>query len=206
MKKLVAIAALAVATAPAFAGDVYVLGSVGRSTLDLDKSEIDRDLVAAGAANLSSSLDKSDTAYKLQLGYQFNQNFAVEGGYIDLGKGGYAASFTGGVANASVKATGWNISAVGILPINDTFSVFGKVGAIDAKVEANVSATGTGGTASGSASATKWKTLWGVGATYNLSKQVGIRLEYEEFNNLGDKNTTGEGDVSLVSAGVVFKF
>ncbi|MBA3903537.1 MAG: hypothetical protein C0522_07685 [Rhodocyclaceae bacterium] len=206
MKKLAAIALLTLSAAPVFAGDIYVVGSVGRSSADINKNDIDSALVSAGATGVSSSLDKNDTGYKLQLGYQFNQNFAVEGGYIDLGKATYSASFTGGSASASVKATGWNVAAVGILPINDAFSVFGKVGTIDAKVEANVSASGPGGTASGSASATKWKTLWGVGATYNISKQVGVRVEYEQFNNLGDKNTTGEADVSLVSAGVVFKF
>lgn len=206
MKKFVAVALLAAAAVPAVAGEVYVVGSVGRSSIDIDQNDVDSDLVAAGAVGVSSNLDDNDTGYKLQLGYQYNKNFAVEGGYIDLGKAKYSASFAGGSADASVKASGWNISAVGILPINDSFSVFGKVGAIDGKVKIDVSASGPGGTASGSESATKWKTLWGAGATYNISKQIGVRFEYEKFNNLGDDDTTGEDDVDLVSAGVVFKF
>lgn len=207
MKKLALIAILsATAAAPAFAGDIYVVGSVGQSSMDIDKGTVDNALTSAGATGVSSSIDKTDTAYKIQLGYRFNQNFAVEGGYVDLGKGKYSAGFTGGNANANVKASGVNIAALGILPLNESFSVFGKLGFINAKVEQTVSATGPGGSASDSVNATKWKTNWGIGATYNVNKQLGIRFEYEQFSKLGDSNKTGESDVNLLSAGVVYKF
>jgi len=207
MKKLALVALFAATVAaPAFAGDVYVVGSVGQSTMDINKGELDSALTSAGATGVSSSLDKTDTAYKIQLGYQFNQYFAVEGGYVDLGKGTYSASFTGGSAHADAKASGVNIAAVGILPLGESFSLFGKLGFIDAKVETSVSANGPGGSASGSVSSTKWKNNWGVGATYNVNKQLGVRVEYEQFNKLGDSNTTGEADVNLLSAGVVYKF
>lgn len=94
------------------------------------------------------------------VGYRFNQNFAVEGGYVDLGKASYSANFTGGNAN------------------------------------------GPGS----SASSTNWKPNFGIGGTYNVDKQLGIRVEYERFSNLGDTNTTGEVNVDLMSAGVVYKF
>lgn len=207
MKKLALIAMLAATVAaPAFAGDFYVVGSVGQATMDLNKSEIDNSLTSAGVTGLSSSLDKTDTAYKIQLGYQFNQNVAVEGGYIDLGKGKYSATFTGGTGTANAKASGVNVAVLGILPINEAFSAFAKLGVIDAKVKTDVSATGPGGSASASASSTKLKTTWGIGASYQFSKQVGVRVEYEQFKKLGDASTTGESDVSLVSAGIVLKF
>lgn len=44
------------------------------------------------------------------VGYRFNQNFAVEGGYVDLGKASYSANFTGGNANgpgSSASSTNW---------------------------------------------------------------------------------------------------
>jgi OOP family OmpA-OmpF porin len=184
----------------------YVLGSIGRTTVDLDKGRLDGILTSAGAAALSSSLDKNDTGYKIQVGYQVNPNLAVEGGWIDLGKASYSATFTGGNAKADVKASGFNIAALGILPINASFSFFGKLGLIDAKVDASASAVGAGGAAWASATATNWKPYLGLGGTFNVNKQIGIRAEYEQFNKLGDANTTGRGNVDLLSLGVVFKF
>jgi len=95
---------------------------------------------------------------------------------------------------------------VGILPINESFSLFGKLGVINAKVESSVRATGPGRSASASVSSTKLTPTYGIGATYNVNKQLGIRVEYELFSKLGDANKTGEADVSVLSAGVAYKF
>lgn len=73
------IASLVAASMMAFAGyasagDWYVAGSVGSSDFDTgSKASIDGSLVAAGVTGLSSSLDKNDTAYKFQLGYQIGR-------------------------------------------------------------------------------------------------------------------------------------
>lgn len=209
-KKIMLAALLAAATQTVLAADpssgMYVLGSVGKSKVSIDTASFDSDLTAAGATGVSSTTDEKDTGYKLQLGYQYNRNLAVEGGYVDLGKFKYNATFTGGVASAEVKAKGWNIDVVGIAPLNDAFSLLGKIGLIRAKVDATVAATGPGGSASGSDSATKWKTTFGFGVSYNLTKTVAIRGEFERFLKLGDNNTTGEGDVDLYSVGIVAKF
>lgn len=198
---------LSLAAASALAGNWYVVGSVGQSEVqDTNKGEIDAALASIPVTGLSSSMDDTDTGYKLQLGYKFTPNWAIEGGYVDLGKFKYDATFAGGTANAEIKVTGWNIAAVGTYPINEQFSVFGKLGVIDAKVEADFTATGPGGTASDGDSSTKAKGNWGVGATYNINKQWGVRAEWERFDKLGDKDKTGESDVDLLSVGVVFNF
>lgn len=205
MKKIFLTAFLVMAS-PAFAGDIYIAGSLGRSNVDLNQSDLDNAVTSAGATGLSSSLDKHDTGYKAQVGYQFTPNFALEGGYVDLGEGSYSGNYTGGNVNATIKASGFNIAALGILPINESFSVFGKLGTIRAKVEAQSNATGPAGAATGSVRSTDWESNFGIGGTYNISKQLGIRAEYERFNKLGDSASTGEGDVDLLSAGVMYKF
>lgn len=183
----------------------YVVGSVGRSTIATDKERLDGILTTAGAAALTSKLDKTDTGYKIQGGYQLSQNLAVEGGWVDLGKFNYSATFTGGNAQADAKASGFNVAALGVLPLNESFSLFGKFGVIYAKVDTSARAVGAGGAAWASASATNWKPNWGLGGTFNVNKQIGIRAEYEQFNKLGDANT-GKDNVDLLSVGVVFKF
>jgi OOP family OmpA-OmpF porin len=204
MKKFVLLSL--VAAAPAFAGDVYVVGSVGRSDVNINGAALDTSLVSAGAVGVSSSVNKNDTGFKLLLGYQINPNLAIEGGYVNLGKASYQATFTGGTAVASVKASGPTISAVGIMPVNDSLSLFGKLGVINGKVEAYVAATGPGGAASAAISPSKWRPSVGIGASYNVNKQFGLRMEYEHFNKLGDANTIGESNVNLFTVGAVFKF
>lgn len=201
---------LSAAALSAFAGDWYVIGSLGQSKDKSDsKGEIDASITAIPVAGLTSTFDDKDTGYKLQLGYKLTPNWAIEGGYVDLGKFKYSASFTGpvaGTASAEAKATGWNIAAIGALPINDQFTVFGKLGFVDAKVELSASASGSGATASGGESSTKVKPNYGIGATYNFDKAWGLRAEWERYSKLGDEDKTGESDVDFISLGIVYNF
>ena len=200
--KYISVAAiLSISMASALANDWYVVGSVGQSKAKDYKSSFDSGLPGGG---LTSNMDDKDTGYKVQLGYKFNPNWAIEGGYVDLGKFNYNATYTGGNASGQVKVDGWNLVGVGTVPINDQFSLFGKLGFIDAKVEGSLYSTTPGN--SGSASKTKGRANWGVGANYNVTKAWGLRAEWERFSKLGDSGTMGESDVDLLSVGAVFNF
>lgn len=206
MKKIALLAAMAALSATASAADLYAYGSFGRSEMDVSKSFYDTELTNAGVTGLSSTLKKGDSSYKVGIGFQVNQNLAIEGGYVDLGEAKYTASFTGGDGTAKATATGWTIAAVGILPVTQDFSVLAKAGLINAEVKISANASGPGGTASGSSSSTDWKNFFGIGAAYAVTKNIAIRAEWEKFNKLGDSNRTGESDVTLASVGVVYKF
>ncbi len=206
MKKAFAVAVLLAAlSAPAIAADPawYAYGAVGQTKLDISKGELDDTFRAVtGVTPSTSSLDNKDTGFKVQLGYTFTQNFAVEGGWFDLGKATYRASVSGLLVNADVKASGFGLAGVGIVPIRSNFSLFGKLGMIDAKVEESGSTAGF----TVSQSATKWKPMYGIGVTYDINPTAAIRAEYEKFSKLGDKDKTGEGDVTMLSVGMMFRF
>lgn len=208
---LVMASALAFAASAQAAGGEggYVVGSVGSTKLKVDKSAIDNELIGLGVTNLSSSVDESDTGYKLAFGYRYNQNLALEVGYANLGKAKYSATgtFAGAptAANAEIKADGWTIAAIGILPINNAFSIFGKIGTIDATVKGSATATVGTGFGSSSSKSTKWKGNYGIGADYNFTPAIGVRAEYEVFSKLGDDNV-GKSDVDMLSIGLVVKF
>ena len=90
-----------------------------------------------------SAMTTATTGYKLFGGYKFNKNFALEGGYFDLGKFGFTATTVpAGTLNGNIKLKGLNLDAVGILPIAEKFSAFGRVGLNYA--QAKDSFTGTG--------------------------------------------------------------
>lgn len=196
----------------ATAGNLYALVAVGQSTVDSSlKSDIDGGITALGATGLSSSLGRNDTGVKLQLGYQFTPNFSLEAGWVDLGKAKYSSNYTMlGVAtttSTTSKASGWGLSGVVQMPVGGNFSLYARLGLINAKSSVDATASAGGASASTSASVTKWKNHWGIGAKYSLTKDMDIQLEFERYLSLGDKNKLGaEVDVDLLSAGLIYKF
>lgn len=181
-----AVLALAASTG-AHAADLYVGGSLGQSSWKVDQEP-------------GVSLDKNDTGFKLLLGAQFSPNFAVEGGYVDLGKAKLSGSVGETLINGDIKGSGFFVDAVGKLPLSPQWAVFGKLGVFNGKAKLS-GTTSTGQSGSDSDRGTDIK--YGLGAEYALSKTVAIRGEWERyrFKVWGDK-----GDVDLVSVGVTFGF
>jgi OOP family OmpA-OmpF porin len=218
MKTISALVLSAVALSPlvAHAADSnwYAVLSIGQSTFD--------DVVddTSFSTTVDSSLDDTDTGYKIQAGYTFNENFAVEGGYVDLGRMNYDTGVAStartlsinGDAGAELQAYGFNIDAVGILPLGSGFSLFGKVGAIIAHTESDASVTVTisDGVVTenidddGHKTETSLKPTAGVGFSFDLNETLSARIEYERF--FGLKTEGDDVDVDLASIGLVARF
>jgi len=151
-----------------------------------------------GIAGPGISCDDTDMAFKILGGYQVNPNFAVEFGYGDLGK--TEASFAG-LGSATIEASGFEVLAVGIAPINQQWSMYGKLGFFRWDVDLK---DGTG--LIGSASASGTDLTYGFGVQYRMTKAAALRIEYQQYNDAGDPNTTGEGDASVMGVGVTYRF
>lgn len=189
MKKVLVAAGLAAAafSLPAAAqvnmSSVYVGGSIGQSMMD-DQC----DGVAAGV-----SCDDKDMAWRLLGGYQINRNFAVELGYHNLGEA--KASF-GGV-EAKVKMSVWELVGVGMLPLGNQFSAYGKLGLTYGTAEGN-----TNFGASADESGTGF--TWGLGGQFDVSRNLGLRLEFQHYNDVGGSD--GGGNVNVISLGAIWRF
>ena len=179
--------------------------SVGRSKAKIDDARITRELLNGGLATTSISDDKTDVGYKLFGGYQFNRYIAVEAGYFDLGKFGFTANtLPPGTLHGALKAKGVNLDLVGTVPITESFSVFGRVGANVAKVRDSFS--GTGAVAIGNPEPSKRDTNYkvGLGLQYAFTQALAIRLEAERYrinDAVGNK-----GDIDLFSVGLIYRF
>lgn len=214
---LLSVAALSPILAHAADSNWYAGVSIGQSTFDLDKS----DFAVDGFESRSTKLDDTDTGYKIQAGYKFNDNFAVEGGYIDLGRLSYNASIDNGnprlqlygPVSAELQAYGFNVEAVGILPVGAGFSLFAKAGAIIAHTEtdtevrltaASLGVVGATETADGHKTETSLKPAAGLGLSFDLNETLSARIEYERF--FGLKTDADDVDVDLASIGLVARF
>lgn len=165
-------------------------------------------LTSAGVPNTTTS-SKTSTGFELEGGYNFNKYFALEGGYFNMGSatidGTATPPFTGNF-HADIKANGWELNAVGTLPINDNWGVFGFGGLIAASVKEDVSANGPGGSAAQSQSASNTTYDVGVGVRYDTGSHWGFRGGFKQFHGMGDSNTTGKGNVNLLFLGASYSF
>jgi OOP family OmpA-OmpF porin len=182
--------------------------SIGQSTVKID----DDALRIVGATATSLSKNETDTGYKAYVGYRLHQNFAVEGGYTDFGKISATRTMTApavGTFHADSKASGWHVDAVGIWPMQNNFSLFGKLGLIFNEVKTSLGTTGAVALPAGTNTSPKHSgsnLKLGIGAGYDFTPTVGARVEWERASKLGDDSTGGKSDVDLLSVGVVFRF
>lgn len=180
------LAALALTAAMAAQADVqpgfYVGAGFGSSKIDDDGfDDID--------------FDDSDTGFKVFGGYSFNQNFAIEATYFDLGEA--SGSFDDGfdVVNFDVGVSGLSASAVGVLPLSDMFSIFGRLGYASYDVDAHATVVGVG---SGDASESESDLIYGAGAALSFG-QFEVRGEFEAINVDG-------GDANMISLSGLYRF
>lgn len=175
------IAGISAAVLCVFSGAASAEGYIGAGA-GLTTVDVCDDISGAGI-----SCDDEDTGLKIFGGYKFNPNFAVEGLWADLGE----VSATGPGGTASVEVDGFGAAAVGIIPLGEKFNVFGKVGAF------MWDASG-GGVASGS-DEDGTDIMFGAGVGWNLTKNFGLRAEWERFDIDGD-------DVDFLSIGAQINF
>ena len=181
---------------------------VGRSQIGIS----DNSLAVTGAAASNLFTSESSTGYKLYGGYQFNRNFALEGGYTDLGRfdlGRDAAAPMLGSIASNIRSSGLHLDVVGIVPLQNGLSLFGRLGTIYAMGNSSIS------TSVGAAPLltltdlnprrSEWNSRYGLGASYDLPNNLGLRFGYERINNLGDLRT-GEGNVGMWSFGLTKRY
>ena len=154
------------------------------------------------------------TGWRLFVGYQVIQYLAAEVGYVDLGN--FTTSGTGTIpsiivppveftANASDRATGFSLDAVGTLPIRARFGLIGRVGLVVWSLDASADVAGGGVSRSTSQKPTGTSAGFGAGVNYDFEKKVGARAEFQRFAKIGD-DSTGKSDVDLISASLIYRF
>ena len=207
---------LAFTAAPAaFAADErgwYMGANIGSAKAkDADASDISAKFT--GYTTVSTTVDDTDTGYKILAGYQFNKTWAIEVGYVDLGKITADTTATGPAATyrQESEGKGWSLDGVGTLQMGEKTKLFAKLGAFRWDMDSRcVKLSGTGSCnapTDRSASGTDLK--YGVGFKYDFNKKVGLVVEWERYTDVGvdnrgatDKGKTGQSDMDFLSIGI----
>ena len=172
--------ALSLGSAPAFSQDqgFYAGASFGKSDLK-------------DACTGLPNCDDSDTALSIFGGYQFNKHFGAEIAYTDVGK----ASASSGANAATLEAKGFEFLAVGTIPLNQQFSLYGKLGLF--MWDADIRTSGPGVTVLTSDDGTDLTI--GFGARYSFTKNLAAQLQWQRYE-------LDNFDVDVISVGILFRF
>jgi OOP family OmpA-OmpF porin len=175
MKKIaIAIMLSAFVAAPAVAADLYAgvkLGSVNY-----------------GYGNVTNN---DQIGFGLLGGFAFNENFAVEAEYTSLG--GFDSP------QGTIKGSSFGVSGIGSVPLNQQFSLFGKLGIASTSLKDSPKPGYVGVYTYNYSGLTV-----GVGGQYNVSPVVGIRVGFDWYK-VGD-SVSGTSSANMMYVGGVFKF
>ena len=170
-----------------------------------------------GATSCTTSTDKSDSTWRVRGGYQFNENWGVEGAYEDLGQTySGSRSTTGPVVNYSANqdTTAWTLAAVGKAPIsqNRRLKAYGKLG-ISRWESKNDWSTSNSAVMTPVSQTFKDKgtdPVAGIGLEYDVSNQWTVRGGYDRHFNVGNNSLANTGtvqkDIDALTIGASFNF
>jgi OOP family OmpA-OmpF porin len=164
----------------------------GRFYLGAGLASVDHTTNLPGTTNGTS--DGWNTSGKVFGGYDFNNMWGVEAGYTNYAKSDY--SYNIGSQNVRARSDGESYYLAGKIsaPVNEQFSVYGKLGVADNKVSLHNDPFFHGDS----------KTDWygGLGGQYNVNKNTSLFLEYERYGSSPDVGQ--KADVITVGAKYAF--
>lgn len=151
--------------------------------------------VANNNLSTPNGVDKENQAIAGVVGgYRFNQYIAVEGQYTGIGK--VTDNLSG-----SAKADALSLTAVGSIPLNESFDFYGKLGvaATKSKVSSGLSAYND---------ATHTGATYGLGMEYHYDKTLSMRVGWDHYR--AEVDVTGGGskgfDTNVGTVGLIYNF
>jgi len=194
-----------------------VLGSAPAGAIDQNGNPVVGDLVLNQSMD---SDDSGDTTFGLGLGYQFNENFAAEFGYRDLGDASYKGSdaLTGTNASGSVDrensydSEAFILRGVASLPVTEKLSVEGLLGVayVDTDYSGGTVVQGEGLLPSTSdrysESDSGFSATYGVGASYAINDALTGYARWERIHDIDTEDAWGGIEADTFSAGVRYHF
>lgn len=202
-------ALLASGTAAAQKAGWYIGGGVGNAKADFVRSDF------TGLASGAYSVDNSEIGARFFAGYRATPNFGVEFGLASFGS--YRHTFNdpvNGVAVYDYEASALTVAAAGYLPLGGGFGLNGRAGI--AFTAASLDLRRDNGTATVPFCPDSWwysdcvsqrtNFYWGLGAQFDFNPRWGMRLDYDNYGEVGEQFETGRADIETLSLSVVYRF
>lgn len=222
------VSALGVMAANAATPGVYVSGQLGYANTHMgNKINIANDMKLFPENIISdvsvNRISDNGIAGRLALGYQFNQNFALEMGYMQLRGNKVNATYKLGVdednkgilenANLTLNQNAIDLVVKGILPVTSNLNVYGKLGAayLTTTASAKTNIVGPDGSAFipqltfdfPEVAKHKLAPEAAIGVSYDITPNVSVDTSWTHIQPVG-KNRPGNIDFVAVGLGYHF--
>ena len=157
----------------------------------------------SGCRDMTITCEDDDDAYNWFAGYRFNDYFALEGSYRELGE----ATSWFPVGNNGKKektwAEGYDLSVLVGLPLSDRWMAYVRGGGLyydasmveggDLFMEQSQNETG-------------WAPTAGAGIVFRATEHLQTRLQYQYVSDYGNSDWNREPDVQSVTLGLLWQF
>ena len=190
-RQLLAVVAVLAAATPALAQETgfYVGGALGQSSFRKACRDFDELVAAQGAFNCISH---EASAGKVFGGWRFHRYLAAELSYVDYGEAKGTATLGAASVMASSKVQAAGLSGLGILPLGERLSVFGRLGLLQTRTQSKAT-----GAALAESNHSELELHVGIGGLLQLGRGFALRLEFERVN---------DSKIDLSTLGVQYQF
>ena len=146
---------------------------------------------AHGGCNNVAGCDDADTTLRVLAGYEINWILAVEAGYTNLGK-------QRALGNSYIRSNALEALLVGTWPVMNRIGVYGKLGVYRGAQE--------GGGVFAAEKQLNNNFTYGFGAQFSATQNLGLRLEWQNYPDMGGGKVLPKSDIHVVSAGAIWRF
>lgn len=208
------VSVLSAMAANAAAPGVYVTGQVGYANTHMGSKTPITDLVS-NSSSKDNNLSNNDLAGRVAIGYQFNQNFAVEAGYMRLSDRKVDITTPRLVIFSTPSSLKLHQNAIdlvgkGIIPVGSNFNVYGKLGVayITTNIDQTITTPGSPTKSNdlndvAHVAKHKWAPEAAVGVSYDITPNVSVDTSWTHIQPLGSNKP---GNIDFVAVGVGYNF
>jgi OmpA-OmpF porin, OOP family len=214
MKKILATTVLSISVltamnAQASAPGIYITGQLGYSNNRMD--------IKADNVIPLNDVSNNNLAGRVAIGYQFNQNFAIEAGYLRTSQKNTTLVYLNRRESTTVDTGGkitYNQNAVdlvakGILPINNNLNLYGKLGVAYLTTQGNLTLNPAEHDPQPfsydleNIAKRKLAPEVAIGISYDFTPNVSIDTSWTHIHPLGNNRP---GNVNFFSVGLGYNF
>ena len=159
--------------------------------------------------------EEFDAGFKGFIGYQISRNWAFEASVNTVGKFHYKYDNGSVTQDGIYKVKGLGLSFVPTIPLTRNFSLYGRLGGFSSQTRLTLhNENFVVGASSRGRQANQFSPLTGFGAQYFFAEESAVRVEFENFGQVGSACTTsvppgsctGRANAKMISGSLVFPF
>jgi OOP family OmpA-OmpF porin len=178
----------------------YLRGALGQAHTTLDTSNTVHATYITGD-------DVNKLSIEIGGGYRFNQYVGAELSYVDFGKPRYdlTRGTTGETSVMTVKNTGVVAAVRGFYPINDKFTLTGRVGAVFVHTSLDRKSDSPDDAYTGKDN--QVHSTIGIGGTYKLTDKLSLTGDLNWYPNITKTNDNAtDTNARMASVGLQYNF